>query len=127
MTHDPQKNDEQNFFEDGVSAELIKKAVMTKSDSWDYEEEFRTLLPPACLDMLSQKKMACLKDFNGKQTWFLRLNPASIREVVFGLYARDNLKSKIGELIKHQDLTHIKLFQAEESETYTLKLNPLQE
>ena len=51
-----------------------------------------------------------------------QLNPASIKEVVFGLYTEKKLKEDIKELIKRPDLKHINLLQAEDSETYTLNL-----
>ncbi len=74
------------------------------------------------LEIMQQKGLAHLKDFKGKDTWFLRLNPVSIREVIFGLYTDKSLKSDIRKLIERQDLQHVKLCQAEESETYTLNL-----
>jgi hypothetical protein len=66
--------------------------------------------------------LVCLKDFNGKKTWFLRLNPESIREVVFGLYTEDGLKSVVRKLLERPELQHVKLRQTKESETYTLEL-----
>jgi len=73
----------------------------------------------------SGRESCRLKSFNGKKTWFLRLNPESIREVVFGLYTEKKLKEDIKGLIKRPDLKHINLRQAEESEKYTLKLKPI--
>jgi hypothetical protein len=57
-----------------------------------------------------------------KESWLLKLNPASIKEVVFGLYTEKSLKSAIRKLIERPELQHVKLRQAEESETYTLNL-----
>ncbi|MCK4791001.1 MAG: DUF2971 domain-containing protein [Desulfobacteraceae bacterium] len=108
--------------EGNVSCEAYQKAVMTKSDSWSYEEEFRTIFLVDSLEKLQQQGAVRLKDFKGKNTWFLRLNPVSIREVIFGLYTDKSLKSDIRKLIERQDLQHVKLYQAEESETYTLNL-----
>jgi len=108
--------------EGSVSLEAYQKAIMTKSDSWRYEKEFRTIFLVDLLEELQQQGLAHLKDFKGKKTWFLRLNPVSIREVVFGLYTDNDFKSKIRKLIERQDLKHVKLSQAEESETYTLNL-----
>ena len=103
----------------------IEKAweiASTKSASWDYEEEFRSLFDDATLRDLAHQDLTCLRDFNGKKTWFLRLNPASIREVVFGLYTDESLKLAIRKLIERPELQHVKLYQAEESETYTFNL-----
>ncbi len=108
--------------EGNVSLEAYQKAIMTKSDSWRYEKEFRTIFLVDHLEELQRQRLAHLKDFNGKKTWFLRLNPVSIREVIFGLYTNESLKSDIRKLIERQDLQHVKLYQAEESETYSLNL-----
>ena len=111
-----------------VRFEELRKAFLTKSIDWKYEKEFRTILSVSVLEISQQQGLALLKDFKGKKdfeskkTWFLRLNPASIREVIFGLYTDNDLKSKIRKLIERQDLQHIKLRQAEELETYTLNL-----
>ena len=105
-----------------VSLDAFEKALMTKSDSWEYEQEFRAIFLVDDLEKLQQQGLAHLKDFKDKNTWFLRLNPISIREVIFGLYTDKSLKSDIRKLIERQDLQHVKLYQAEESETYTLNL-----
>ena len=105
-----------------VSPEAYEKVAMTKSIDWRYEEEFRAIFFVDYLKKLRQKKLTHLKEFKGEATWFLRLNPVSIREVLFGLYTDESLKSVIKKLIERQDLQHVKLRQAEESETYTLNL-----
>jgi len=102
--------------------EEFEKVPLTKSIDWSYEEEFRAIFPVNVLRLMRQKKLAYIKDLDGKDIWFLRLNPVSIREVIFGLYTDESLKSDIRKLIERQDLQHIKLYQAEESETYTLNL-----
>ena len=107
-------------FNDSPKAYL--KAVLTKSIEWKYEQEFRTVFFYGELKDLEQQGLTCLKEFNRKKTWFLRLNPVSIREVIFGLYTDESLKLAISELIERQELPHVKLRQAEESETYTLNL-----
>ena len=102
--------------------EIFGKTLLIKSIDWDYEKEFRSIFFVDSLEVMQRQGLATLKDFNGEKTWFLRLNPASIIKVVFGLYTDDSLKSDIRKLIEHQDLKHIKLYQSEESETYTLNL-----
>jgi len=102
--------------------EILRKTVLTKSIGWSYEEEFRTIFSFDYLKGLQQQGLANLKDFNGKKTWFLRLNPESIREVIFGLYTEESLKLAISKLIERPELQHVKLYQTEESETYTLNL-----
>ncbi|MHC4394832.1 MAG: DUF2971 domain-containing protein [Planctomycetota bacterium] len=100
----------------------FQKVPSTKSIDWGYEKEFRAAFSVDSLEGLRQRGLAHLKDFKNKKTWFLRLNPVSIREVIFGLYTDKSLKSDIRKLIERQDLQHVKLYQAEESETYTLNL-----
>jgi hypothetical protein len=102
--------------------ETARKVLMTKSKSWKYEEEFRGIFCVDSLKKLQRQRLACIKDFNGKETWFLRLNPESIRKVVFGLYIEDSLKLDIKKLIERPELQHVKLYHVEESETYTFKL-----
>jgi len=104
------------------SPETFLKAVLTKSIEWQYEQEFRAVFFNAHLQDLERQGLACLKDFDGKKTWFLRLNPESIREIIFGLFTEESLKLAIRNLIKRPELQHVKLYQAEESETYTLNL-----
>ena len=108
--------------EGSVSPEAFRKAVMTKSDSWGYEEEFRTIFLVDSLEIMQQQGLTHLKNFKGKKTWFLRLNPKSIREIIFGLYTEESLKSSIRKLLERAELQHVKLYQAEESETYILNL-----
>ena len=103
----------------------FNKIVLTKSIEWKYEREFRAIFDDDYLKDLQQEGSACLKYFNGKKTWFLRLNPESIREVIFGLYTEEGLKSAIRKLIERPELQHVKLYQAKESETYTLNLRDL--
>jgi len=103
-------------------AAFILKTVLTKSIEWKYEQEFRTVFHVASLEDLQKQGLACFKDFNGKKTWFLRLNPKAIREVIFGLYTEESLKLAIRKLTEQSELQHIKLYQAEESETYILNL-----
>ncbi|MBN1806608.1 MAG: DUF2971 domain-containing protein [Sedimentisphaerales bacterium] len=100
----------------------IEITLMTKSGAWRYEEEFRTIFLVDRLKKLQRQGLAHLKDFKGKKTWFLQFNPESVREIIFGLYTDDSLKSAIRKLIERTELQHVKLYQAEESETYTLNL-----
>jgi len=99
-----------------------QKLFFTKSIDWRYEKEFRTIFLVDDLERLRQQGLTHLKDFKGKNTWFLRLAPESIREIIFGLYTEEGLKSAIRKLIERSELQHVKLYQAEESETYTLNL-----
>ncbi|MFC1678046.1 DUF2971 domain-containing protein [Planctomycetota bacterium] len=94
----------------------------TKSFAWSYEKEFRMVFDDASLMYWAQQGLMCLRDFNGKKIWFLRLNPELIREVVFGLYTEESSKSAIRKLIERPELQHVKLHQAEESKTYILNL-----
>jgi hypothetical protein len=111
--------------EGSVSEEEIRKTVGTKSIGWVYEKEYRAIF---FVDKLEEMKKQGLSNFrkinpdDTKESWLLKLNPASIKEVVFGLYTEKSLKSAIRKLIERPELQHVKLRQAEESETYTLNL-----
>jgi len=105
-----------------IQPEAFLRTVLTKSSEWIYEQEFRAVICDTDLMNLKQQGLACPKEFNGKETWFLRLNPKSIREIIFGLYTKESLKLDIRRLIERPELQHMRLYQAEESETYTLNL-----
>jgi hypothetical protein len=116
-----------NIWDDFYSSEFKKKyfnTLITKSAEWVYESEFRNIFDDDDLMGLEQQGLACLKEFHGKKTWFLKLNPGAIREIIFGLYTEEGLKLAIRKLIERAELQHVKLYQAEEeeSETYTLNL-----
>jgi hypothetical protein len=106
------------------SPEAYLKAIFTKSNEWRYEQEFRAVLAHGDTDFkkLEQQGLACFREFNGKKTWFLRLNPESIKEIIFGLFTEESLKLAIRKLVERPELQHVKLYQTEESETYTLNL-----
>jgi hypothetical protein len=111
-----------NVLDDSEREEKYRETLITKSTEWTYEREFRVIFDGAYLMGLEQQGLAYLKAFNGKKTWFLRVNPESIREIIFGLYTEEDLKLAIRKLIERAELQHVKLYQAEESETYTLNL-----
>jgi hypothetical protein len=106
---------------------IYLESLITKSNIWKYEEEYRSVLAPdsqnlndTTLEELERKGLALRKDFDGKKTWFLRLNPKAIKEVVFGLYSDDSLKLTIRKLTA--SLPDVKLYQTNESETYEFNL-----
>ncbi len=105
-----------------IPPEAFLITILTKSSDWEYEQEFRAIFPVDALEDLRTQGLASLKDFNNKKTWFLRLNPASIREIVFGLYTEKRLKLAIRKIIEQPELKHVQLYQAQESETYLLDL-----
>jgi hypothetical protein len=114
-----------NILDDFYSKEFFEKydnTLLTKSNEWVYEEEFRCIFGDDYLMGLKKEGFASLKDFNGQKTWFLRLNPESIREIILGLYTEESLKLAIRKLIERPELQHVKLYQTEESETYALNL-----
>jgi hypothetical protein len=117
----PEMNVLDNDEEEDVSVKYMK-TLLTKSVEWRYEREFRVIFLDTYLMALEQQGLARLKELNGKKTWYLRLNPESIKEIIFGLYTEESLKLAIGKLIKQSELQHIKLYQAEESKTYILNL-----
>ncbi len=111
-----------NILTDFEIPKAFLSTILNKSSKWKYEQEFRSVFIDTDLINLEQQGLVCLKEFNGKETWFLRLQPLSVREIIFGLYTEDSLKLAIKKLIERAELQHVKLYQAEESETYTLNL-----
>lgn len=105
--------------------EAVDKAIMTKSIDWSYEREFRTLFHTGTLEELRQKEMASFKDFDGKKTWFLRINPSSIKQVIFGVYSGEALKLSVKAIVQQSEFKHVRICQAVKSETYTLGLEPV--
>jgi len=102
--------------------ESMNKILMTKTNNWRYEEEFRTIFVPSSpniehmtLEYLQRKSLASTRDFKGKRTWFLRLNPVAIKQVIFGLHTEESLKSVVKRLVVH--LSDVKLYQVQESKT----------
>jgi len=110
-----------------IPPEAFFRTILTKSSDWEYEQEFRAIFSVDALVDLRTQGLALMKDFNNKKTWFLRLNPESIREIIFGLYTEEGLKLAIRKLIERAELQHVQLYQAEESETYVLNLIGLDE
>jgi len=98
------------------------KMLSTKSTDWSYEKEFRTQILDSELNKWQEQGFVCFREFNGKKSWFLRLNPLSIKEIIFGLYTEDSLKLAIKKLKDCPELQHIKLYQTIESEAYDLNL-----
>lgn len=108
-----------------IDVEKFDEAVMTKSLNWNYEKEFRTIFlvdaeDDGEIDLTNLKKtgQVSFKDLNGRETWFLRLNPLSIKKVIFGLHTDEDLKLAIRKLIAGSQLQDVKLYQAVESHTY---------
>jgi len=98
------------------------KTILTKSDNWRYEREFRTIFIDDMLKDFEKQNLANFKELNGKKTWFLKLNSLSIKEVIFGLDTEESLKLDIRNLKGRLELQHVKLYQASKSETYIFNL-----
>ncbi|MFC1675753.1 DUF2971 domain-containing protein [Planctomycetota bacterium] len=99
---------------------------LTKSIDWKYEKEFRSIFRVVYLELMQQRDLVDFIKIDGKDSWVLRLNPESIKEVVFGLNTKDDLKADIRKLKKErQDLQHIQLRQATLSETYDFDINDI--
>lgn len=99
------------------------KILTTKSFYWGYEEEVRCIFaknstdaPGTDLETSQRDGLMLFKEFNGKKTWFLRLNPQSIKQVIFGLSTEESLKLAVRKLIV--GLPDIKLYKVVESKTY---------
>lgn len=106
--------------------EYIEDVLFVKSIDWKYEDEFRAFFAERLknggldLESLRKKNLALLKDFKGKRTWFLRLNPGAIKQVIFGIHTDESLKVAIKKIAS--DLPNVEFYQACESETYEFNL-----
>lgn len=101
------------------------KMLDTKSDEWKYESEYRTVFEDTYLKDLEDQGLACYKDMNGKNTWFLKLNPESIKEIIFGLYADKKLKTTVRQLVISQKLENVKIYQIKESKAYKFSMDKI--
>ena len=100
--------------------------LITKSDSWDYEEECRSVLLAEHLKIFQERENAILRDFNGKETWFLRLKPEMIKEVIFGLSADQGLQTTVKSLV-FSKIPNVKFSQAVISkDEYNFELKPIE-
>lgn len=115
---------------DPLDYRLVKDILKRKSIYWKYEEEFRCLFAEKLedpsgmsLESLHLQGLAVKKDFEGKDKWFVKFNPDSVREIIFGIQTEDSLKERIISL--KEKFPNVNLYQAEETETYKLKITKL--
>lgn len=101
------------------------KVLITKSESWDYEDEHRNVILNETLEKLQKDNKASFRDFNGKGTWFLRLRPEAIKEIIFGLFADQGLKTTVRNLASDK-MPDVKFFQvAISKDEYDFELKPV--
>ena len=94
---------------------VFSKNLCIKLMLWKYEQEFRQVFAHESLIWLQKNDLAIYKNsYTEMDSWFLKINPFSIKEVFFGLTTSANLKSKIKELVSAANFKHIKLFQMTE-------------
>lgn len=102
--------------------DAMSGALLNKSKDWQYEQEFRTIFLDDMLKDWRRQGMACFKELKGKITWFLKLHPSSIKEIIFGLFAEESLKNSIRKLKSSPGLKHVKLYNVAESDSYDFNL-----
>ena len=103
-------------------SDLMSNALLNKSSEWQYEQEFRTIFLDDMLKEWCQHGLASFKEFENKKAWFLQLHPSSIKEIVFGLYTEEKLKTEIKTLLNRQELKHVKSYKTVESDSYDFNL-----
>lgn len=117
---------EVDVLQDPLSEEGNKRLIeilMTKSNDWRYEKEFRNVFYDLMLEDLQKQGLATCREIDKNKTWFLKLNPASVKEIVFGLDTDESLKSAIKKLLVQPGLEDVRLYQAVESkESYNFDL-----
>jgi len=84
------------------------EVLLIKTQKWDYEDEFRTVISDDDMKVLEHNRAAYLKDFKSKQTWFLRIKPEAIKEVIVGDKATPKVRTKIEELKQTLQRRHIR-------------------
>jgi hypothetical protein len=80
------------------SQEEYKKLLLTKSQVWNYECEYRLFLPPK-------------ECFHKGNMFFTKFNPNSLIRIDIGLNC--NSEREIKKQLRREDLKHVKLFRAE--------------
>jgi hypothetical protein len=94
-------------------------ALLTKSDHWTYEKEWRM--------MLDLEDASAVIPVGDKRFHLFEFQPETIRSVIFGARMAERKKMEILDLIATRPLLrHINCFQAEADETdFKLNLHPL--
>jgi hypothetical protein len=96
-----------NLIDKTLSDAMFKDIILTKSEAWHYEEEYRIIEP---------LKNCTEKIIDGEKMYFVRFDPKSLIRIDLGLFSDSQLKDTIIEELKRNELKHISLFQA--------KINP---
>lgn len=84
----------------------IKKALITKSPGWKYEQEYRWFIPVQKCELDTEKNIH-----------FVKIPANAIISVDIGVKAKSEIKEKIMDLIKEIDFAHIKIRHAKIHET----------
>lgn len=83
----------------------FENLAMVKSIIWGYEKEYRNAIPEDWLKANGGEKKLC----SGKSVWFLKINSASIKDVVFGLKTSQDIRDEILELKKTKKFSHLRV------------------
>jgi hypothetical protein len=86
--------------EDIIEKEM-QRLIITKSQIWDYEEEYRLFFEPQkCTEKECQ---------DGLKRNYISIPGTAIRRIILGLRASDSLMNEVQKLLCSDDLKHITL------------------
>lgn len=101
----------------------FKNVVLTKSSSWKYEKEYRVLIHET--QLMHYAKLGFARR-EGSSQWYIKINPVSIKEVIFGIHSEECLKNSIKTIIKQEHFSNLSVWQAEQSKSFLFDLKKIQ-
>ncbi|HHZ8496375.1 TPA: DUF2971 domain-containing protein [Enterobacter mori] len=105
---------------DPLLSENTESHFLIKSSDWEYENEWRMLLPQSSSDKTI--------NINGKEYDLYKIPSSSIKSIIFGCNASENFRKDVFKLIRSRnDYSHVIFMQAIKSNTkFEIELNMLQ-
>lgn len=94
----------------------LENSISVKAIDWHYENEYRTIFGKEALEKCEMVGSTFKKVINGKERWYLRINPNCIQSVTVGCNATDALLSRIVALKAKSRFKHLKIYQVRLSE-----------
>lgn len=80
---------------------LTPDFLFSKSQDWNYEQEWRIIRFLNCADKIREKDI-----------YLFKVPPTAIRQIIFGSKASDSLKETLLDAAKNQELAHIEFLKA---------------
>ncbi len=96
-----------------------------KSLDWGYEREYRAVLSPEWLKFFELNGMGINKNYRGKNTRFLKIHPASIKTIIYGLQTEDGSKAAIDRILSASHFNDVAVWRVVETDSFDLKVEEL--